>query len=71
MARWNRRAVFVAIVATLIALGPLIYNHMDRRPYNRRTTAEEAVIPNDLNSEVVIVTGASYALYPFCNPFVV
>ena len=55
-------SVFIAIIAALIGGGPSIYYRLDRRRYNRMTTGEEAVIPNNLKGQVVIVTGASYAV---------
>ena len=55
-------SLFIVIIAVLIGIGPAIYDNMDQRQYNRRTTAKEAVIPNNLKGQIVIVTGASYAV---------
>jgi len=52
-------SVLVAIFVVLLGIGPTIYYHSDQREYNRRTTAEEAAIPNKLSGQIVIVTGSS------------
>ena len=62
MALCYKCSAFIVVVAALMGTVPTIYKHLDRRHYNRRTTAEESVIPNNLNGQIIIVTGASYAV---------
>mmetsp|Transcript_33066 Transcript_33066/g.28979 ORF Transcript_33066/g.28979 Transcript_33066/m.28979 type:complete len:357 (+) Transcript_33066:84-1154(+) len=52
-------SVFIAIIAAMIGIGPVIYKNMDNRKYNRRSTAEEAADSNNFKDKTVIVTGAS------------
>jgi len=52
-------SMLVAFLAIFLAVGPLIYYQIDTREYNRRTTAEEAVLPNNLRGQIAIVTGSS------------
>eukprot|EP01084_Bolivina_argentea_P245826 411493_1 len=52
-------SIFIAIFACLLAIGPTIYNHLDQREFNRRSTAEEAAKGNNFNGKIVIVTGSS------------
>eukprot|EP01083_Nonionella_stella_P247035 856981_1 len=49
----------IAAIAVLLAIGPYVYQNIDQREYNRRTTAEEAAIPNNFEGKTIIVTGAS------------
>jgi len=48
-----------AVIAVLLAMAPFIYQQLDQRAYNARSTAEEAAQPNTFKGKTVIVTGAS------------
>eukprot|EP01084_Bolivina_argentea_P300883 518933_1 len=52
-------SICIAILACLLVMGPTIYNHLDRREFNKLTTAEEAATGNNFKDKIVIVTGSS------------
>eukprot|EP01084_Bolivina_argentea_P033218 61471_1 len=52
-------SVTTALIATLIAIVPIIYQQIDQREFNRRSTAEEAAKGANWKNKIAIVTGAS------------